>query len=106
MAPSLISSSSRELAAQQHPGSRPIALHRSHGETKYFADLFLGHSTEESALDDAGQSGVDQRDAIERLMDVEQEVRIIRGGDGIVVERDGTRSRTTLVGRPSSSAID
>jgi len=93
-------------ASEQHSRLRPIALYRPRGDAERFSGFFLGQSAEEATLDDARKARLRGGKAVNRLIQVQQRLRLILVGNLLVLERDALKRTLALLREPSLGAID
>src|SRR5207342_3349200 len=85
-----------ERATQEHPRLHPIPLHSAMRQSERIRRLLLGKAAEETTLDDLRHARLDRRDAIERVVDLQDDVGLIVHGEVDVLERDLAPSAASL----------
>ena len=78
----------RQKPTQKHARLCPVTFDRPNGSAERFSDLFVREAAEESTLDDARQTRSNFGESIERIIDLQQHLRLIVRYDQLLVERD------------------
>src|SRR5262249_17733499 len=84
----------------------PVAPNGARGDAKGFGRLFLRHTTEEAAFDDSRETLIDFGEVVQRLVELEQRLGIVRAVDESVVERDRALRSAALFRGATTRAID
>ena len=84
----------------------PIAPHGTHGDTERLGGLLFAHATEEAAFHDACESGVELRELIERVVQLEERFRFRIDGGEILVEGDVPMWAATFLGFSPARVVD
>jgi hypothetical protein len=95
-----------EGATQENARLDPVALHGAMGQSERIGRFLLGQPAEEPALHDFDDARLDGRDSIERIVDLEHDVRLIVDGEIYVIEGDSSLRPTAFEGRSFSGAVD
>ena len=72
---------------QEYARLHPVPLHGSDGDAECFGGVSLGKAAEEAALHDFRDSRVELRQLIQGLIDLEKDVRLVVGGNHVIVQR-------------------
>lgn len=95
-----------ESAVQQHACLHPVALHGSMCQAECVGRLLFGQAAEEPTFHDLDDAWLDGRDSIERIVDLQHDVRLIVDGEVYVVEGDSSPSAAAFEGGAFSRAVD
>src|SRR5690242_20897869 len=85
-----------QRAAKENPCFHPVALNGANSQTKRLRRLRLGQPPEEAAVDDARESRIPGRELIERLVELEDQRRLIIDGDRFFIERHRLSATASL----------
>ena len=94
-----------ELAEKPALRLRPIPLGRAKPDAERLGRFFLGHAAEEAALDHARLARVELAQAVERLVERDEQVGAFVGTEVEYVERHGSESPAALEASPRSRSI-
>src|SRR5215831_6624124 len=95
-----------ERAIENRARLGPISANGPRGDAKTLGGLLFRHAAEEAALDDAREAFVDLGEVVQRLVELEQRLRIVRAVHESVVERDRTLRATALFGGSATRPVD
>ena len=95
-----------EGATQENARLYPVALHGAMCQSERVGRFLLGQAAEEPTLHDFDDARLDDRDSIERIVDLQHDVRLIVDGEVYVIEGDASLRPAAFERSAFSGAVD